>query len=1181
MFRKPTHITQILSVLLTVFFAVLLMPTLTNDIAAQNIQTAFGKNRVQYHDFEWSFYETENFIIYFYQGGQDLAKFALRVAETEIENVQNKLEHQLNDKIELMVYHNHSDLLQTNIGQNLEEQQTGGTTSIAANKVFVYFDGDHENLKLQIIEGIAQVHFENMVFGTSLQEIIQNAVLLNLPTWFSEGLIAYITEDWNVELDDRLRKIAGDKKFKKFNRLTKDDARFAGHALWHYIAENFGESSIPNILYLTRINRSVESGFLFVLGNESEFVINEWLMYIEEMAMEESASRQNIGIAGNGKEILKSRKRAEKEVDYERPTLSPDGSKLAYSTNEIGENKVYLLDLTTNEKKKLLKTGFKTYQLPIGHTYPLLAWNKLGNKLGIVYEKRDIIYLRIINVNTEEVVEHPITKFQQVFDFTFTADDRRIVFSAMQKGQSDLFSYFIPNTKVYQLTKDFYDDIDIDYAELDGRRGIVFRSNRDNDTLSTSPIRFDTLMPQANFDIYFYDLEAQNQSSSQTLVQLTNTPSINEKLPKQFNDKYFSYLSDQNGIYNRFAVAFDTVLARIDTVVYFPDSTIVNPDYPLDSLTAQIDSIQINDVYKTVGKSYPLTNYQSNLEYYDVVESSDKVIELNQSKGIYTIYEKIKNNEPDTSNITLKPTPYKRFIASKNQAVNDSLDTTKEILDNPFLNNNKFVEDTTQQTTTPIDSNLNNDAPYYFQSEFDILEKEQSETGNLAEEFDYDVLNSTTPKKKDIRLSRVRGYAPRFAIDGITAQPDNSIFPFNQYQSYTLEPTGGFNPDLKAFFKVSISDLFEDHKLQAGFRLPFSGLNHMEYFLNYRNLEKQLDRQWTYYRKSYTYDDPSSSQQFPNHIKNVTNYGQLTLGYPLDIVRRVALHIAYRQDQKIYLSSPEFLGKQSDFSQWIELRLDYVFDNTIPVTTNILNGMRYKFYAEFHKPFSAVLNDNRFSFDINKTGWMGVIGGDIRHYQKVHREIVWANRFSFAKSVGTQKVVYFIGGVDNWMTLSGNFTDKQDKRFDNDTPISQDANYAFQSLTPHLRGFKFNVRNGSNYVLWNSELRVPIFTYLINRQMRSQFFRELQLTAFTDAGTAWEVGTPFSEENRYFTYTYSSPNTPVTVNAQYFKNPIVLGYGFGVRSTLLGYYLKLDRAWGIDSNRRNDGMWYISLGTDF
>jgi len=42
-----------------------------------------------------------------------------------------------------------------------------------------------------------------------------------------------------------------------------------------------------------------------------------------------------------------------------------------------------------------------------------------------------------------------------------------------------------------------------------------------------------------------------------------------------------------------------------------------------------------------------------------------------------------------------------------------------------------------------------------------------------------------------------------------------------------------------------------------------------------------------------------------------------------------------------------------------------------------------------------------------------------------------------------------------------------------------------------------------------------------------------------------------------------------------------MGYGVGVRSTLLGYFLKLDYAWGIETRQVQDSRLYFSLGMDF
>ncbi len=1152
---------------------VLLFISINDNIIAQSFQTEFGKNRVQYHDFEWSFYESENFIVYFYQGGQDLAKYTLKTAETELPEIQKKLEHQTRDKIELMVYHNISDLRQTNIGQSIDENNTGGTTQIAANKVFVYFNGDHDHLRKQIVKGIAKVHFENLVFGSSFQEIIQNAVLLNLPEWFSEGLINYISEGWNAELDDRLTKVANDKRFKNFNRITGEDAHFAGQALWYYLAQNHGETSIPNILYLTRINRSVDSGFMFVLGIPTNDVIDEWWNHVQLIREQKNTTRTDVT---DGNLIFKTKKR-HRENKIEKISVSPKGDKLVYNTNESGLQKIFIYDLETNKKKRIVKTGFKSFKLPVNANYPIYTWNKKGTKLALIYEKRDEIKLVIHNFNKEEVEEYSITKFQQVFDIAFSDDERRLIVSASKNGQADLFTYFISNTRVTQLTNDFYDDLDIEFVTMDGRRGIIFRSNRPDTELVTT--RFDSIFPKANFDLFFLDMG----NDEPELFQLTDTPETNEKNIQRYDDRHVSFLSDENGILNRFVLKFDTALIRTDKYVYIDGEEILNPEN-YDSLYTNklIDSTKTKDIYSTVGAVHAITNFNSNISDYQVVDKSNKIYDLINENGIYSIIEKTKTPS-DSIIIDLKNTTFQNYKTDQpNPTVTDK-DTDSEperALDILVDKDETTDEEENESYEAKEDSTLSG---YYFQSEFDYLPKYDLNTTTEDEASKYRLLQASEERKKRIKLSRVRGYSPKFAIDFLAGQLDNSIISFHQYQSYNLEPNGNFNPDLKGMLKFGASDLFEDHKILAGFRLPIFNFEQFEFFVNYRNLEKQLDKHYTYYRKSYVYnnDNPQLGSA-SDRLKLVTNFFQYTLAYPFDITSRLALHTGYRQDKKIYLSSSEFLDVKPEYEQWLQLKLEYIFDNTFNVTPHLLTGLRYKLYTEVHKPFSAVVNDSDIGFNIKDTGWMGVIGGDIRHYKKIHRQIIWANRFSFASSFGSKGIVYFLGGVDNWITLpKNNANPTANPRFNEDIPVDPEgtANYAFQSLTPNLRGFKFNIRNGSKYALFSSEVRVPIFTYLFNRPIRQQFFRDLQIVGFTDIGTAWDVGNPFSEENRYVTYVYGS--SPVTVRVQYYKNPIVMGYGFGARSTFLGYYVKLDKAWGVDSGHRNDGMWYLSIGKDF
>ena len=70
----------------------------------QGAAVEFGKNRVQYHDFDWWQYESENFTTYWYQSGQNIGQFAVQVAELDYDGIRTTLEYRINDKIELLVY---------------------------------------------------------------------------------------------------------------------------------------------------------------------------------------------------------------------------------------------------------------------------------------------------------------------------------------------------------------------------------------------------------------------------------------------------------------------------------------------------------------------------------------------------------------------------------------------------------------------------------------------------------------------------------------------------------------------------------------------------------------------------------------------------------------------------------------------------------------------------------------------------------------------------------------------------------------------------------------------------------------------------------------------------------------------------------------------------------------------
>jgi hypothetical protein len=196
-------------------------------------------------------------------------------------------------------------------------------------------------------------------------------------------------------------------------------------------------------------------------------------------------------------------------------------------------------------------------------------------------------------------------------------------------------------------------------------------------------------------------------------------------------------------------------------------------------------------------------------------------------------------------------------------------------------------------------------------------------------------------------------------------------------------------------------------------------------------------------------------------------------------------------------------------------------------------------------------------------------GFDGRYYLPIYRNFIYALRVGGDFSWGSQKILYYLGGVDSWMFPKYS----QEPRPD----LSQ--HYAYQSLAVNMRGFPQNVANGNNAFVINSEFRLPLFSTLINRPINNAFLRNFQIIQFVDLGTAWSG--PIDKIERPQTiFTNGQGNVLAKFKAGGI-GPFVGGYGFGVRSTLLGYFLRLDAGWEMNGIFRGEPFLHFAMGLDF
>ena len=183
----------------------------------------------------------------------------------------------------------------------------------------------------------------------------------------------------------------------------------------------------------------------------------------------------------------------------------------------------------------------------------------------------------------------------------------------------------------------------------------------------------------------------------------------------------------------------------------------------------------------------------------------------------------------------------------------------------------------------------------------------------------------------------------------------------------------------------------------------------------------------------------------------------------------------------------------------------------------------------------------------------------------------------------SKKLIYYLGGVDNWLMFGDNArVDRTTgltkyKYFNPNNKPDPDNNYAFQSLAVNMRGFIQNAANGNNALVINSEFRLPVFTTLFSKPINNAFLRNFQIIQFIDLGTAWNGK---YDDLKRPSIIYG--NTPVQINIKAGGvGPFLGGYGFGARSTLLGYFIKADVGWQMNGFFKGKPILYFSMGLDF
>lgn len=1078
----------------------------------------FGKNRIQYREFDWQKYEFDRFTVFFYSEGKNLAAFTAKNAQEAMGNMEKFFNYSLGrQRIQFVVYQKIEHFRQSNVGiPEDDESNIGGTTRIAGNKIFLYFDGDLNSLRNQIEEGIAEVMLAQMMFGDNWKEVVKNAALLSFPAWYTKGLVHYAAEPWTVEADDRLRDLVLRDKFRKMARLKGTDAELAGRAIWYYIGETYGSNVIPNILYMARVSRDVESGFLFVLGVPMKTVMADAEAYFR--------SRYKEDVAGTQMPENELRIRARRNRIYTQAKTSNDGRYIAYVSNNLGKVKLWLYDTEKNKRKKLFRHGHRLDRIN-DQSYPILDWNPANNHLSYIMEKRGRIWLHNYNTETEKTEKKELFRLEKVLEMAYAPDGKRIIFSAIYHGQTDLYLYSMGANVQQQLTKDIFDDR---YPAFLDNGQVIFSSNRTTDTVNSAT---DILAsaPNKNYDLY----QILPDKKIELAEPLTVTPQDNEIQGIAYTKGKFAFLSDNNGIYNRYIGQYDSTIAFVDTAIH----------------------------YRHFTTTYPVTNRSRNILRHDISEGENKISELYHYEGRYKLFDMPKDDAPASVTMDIRPTNFKsnqlEYLLFTKPVKKDTLDKEVDEEGVKYIKVDPYASPTQEKAPGESSDRGEIDIQNY-EFEPELIDAGKVKNPRAAVKTVAVDSSAAPAAKASFQMPEQRNYFLAFAATDVTVKLLDFDYATELYQLFNGGPY--VNPRNGIFTKVGMLDVFEDYKVEGGFRFSYDFSSSLEYFISLEDRSRRMDKKYIFNRQTTNAILTNGVQAFMR--KTIVTQGSMVLKYPFNEVMAVQGTVTLRHDRGISLATDATALQEPDLNTyWTGLKLEYIFDNTLFKSLNILNGVRSKAFVEHYRQPLAPETD------------ITIVGLDVRAYQPIHRDLIWANRFATSTSFGARKLVYYMGAVDNWWVLS------ERQRFDFSTNIARNEGYYFQTIATNMRGFIQNARNGNNMAVINSELRWPFIRYFTNRPIKSEFLANLQAIGFADVGTAWNGPNPYSDENAFNQIVIDNKAARITLRNQ--NDPIIGGVGTGLRATVWGYFVRVDYAWGIENGVFLEPVAYLSMGLDF
>jgi len=445
-------------------FRLILLALVLGWMAGAASAQYFGRNKVQYQKFDYQVLRTDHFEIYYYPEEGAAIRVAAQMAERWYNRYARIFNHDLKGKQALIMYASHPQFEQTTVLSELITEGTGGVTESFKRRIILPFgatlsDTDH-------VIGHELVHaFQYdmaVVGGQRYNPQGASGGLERTPLFLIEGAAEYFSigpEDPHTAMwmRDMIRK----EKLPTLKNLENPYKYFPyryGQSVWAYIGGRWGDIVASKLMKDIIRGLEYEKAFEKDLGISSKKFAEDWHAALKaeygmiEKATEGPAIKAHLLVKGSEDDSLNC-----------APSISPDGKRFIFiSSRDLFSVEMFMGDVGSGKiTRKLTKTLLDPHFQSIQFIYSAGSWDAKGARFafGAVSEGKPL--LAFLDGEGRRLPDDDVVfpELGEILNPTWSPDGKKIAFSALTGGYSDLYIYDLETKKLQNMTSDPFGDL--------------------------------------------------------------------------------------------------------------------------------------------------------------------------------------------------------------------------------------------------------------------------------------------------------------------------------------------------------------------------------------------------------------------------------------------------------------------------------------------------------------------------------------------------------------------------------------------------------------------------------------------------------------------------------------------------------------------------------------------------